>query len=244
MKSKPQLSIVVPCYNEKGNIPLLVKRFKETLSQSVKVELVLVDNGSTDGSHQLIKEIVEKEQNIKMIWVKKNIGYGFGIWSGLRKAKGEYLCWTHADLQTDIKDAFKAYEIAKGQPNPERCFVKGNRKGRQFIESFFTFGMSVFETLILGTLLYDINAQPNLFHRSFLKKLGEPPKDFSFDLYFYYMAKKLGYKILRFSVFFKQRIHGQSHWNISLKGKWKFIKRTLHFTLKLRMKLQRREDTK
>lgn len=94
--------------------------------------------------------------------------------------------------------------------------------------------MSVFETVVLRKLLYDINAQPNLFHRDFLGNTKEPPYDFSFDLYFYYMAKKNRYEIIRFPVLFRKRIHGQSSWNTSIATKLKFIKRTIDFTIKLR----------
>lgn len=183
------LSVVVPCYNEEKNIPLVVDRFRKVLPKKVNVELVLVDNGSSDGSNKLIKSYVKKYKFIQIAHVKKNIGYGFGIWSGLKKAKGEYVCWTHADMQTDPHDPIRGYEIIKKQKNPKKCYVKGTRKGRSLFDTFFTSCMSLFETVYLGTFLFDINAQPNLFHRSFLKKTPNPPKDFSFDLYYYYIAK-------------------------------------------------------
>ena len=169
--------------------------------------------------------------------MKKNIGYGFGIWSGLKEAEGNYICWTHADMQTDLKDTIRALEIIQEQKRPETCFIKGKRNGRSAFDSLFTVGMSIFETLFLRKMLYDINAQPNLFHESFITRLNNPPKDFSFDLYFYYMAQKLNYKIIRFPVFFNKRIHGESHWNTSIKGKYKFIKRTIEFSFKLKKRL-------
>lgn len=230
------LSIIVPCYNEGKNIPLIVERFNEIKIDTV--ELVLVDNGSSDNTNKVINKLVRKHKRIKLAHVNKNIGYGYGISSGLKKASGEFLCWTHADMQTDLKDTIKAFNIIKKQKNPKKCFVKGHRKGRSLFDAFFTCGMSVFETLALKTVLYDINAQPNLFHRSLLEKIKKPPKDFSFDLFFYYMAKRLKYKIIRFPVLFKKRIYGKSHWNTSLKGKYKFIKRTVDFTFKLKKHLK------
>ncbi|MBN2368843.1 glycosyltransferase family 2 protein [Candidatus Woesearchaeota archaeon] len=232
-----ELSVIVPCYNEEKNIPLIVERFKKILPKKIKAELVLVDNGSVDNSNKVIKGHMKKYSFVKMAHVKKNIGYGFGIYTGLKAAKGDFLCWTHADMQTDLGDTIKAFNIIKKQKLPEKCFVKGNRKGRPLFDNFFTLGMSIFETIVLGKALYDINAQPNLFHRSFFEKLDNPPNDFSFDLYFYYMAKKLKYRILRFPVDFKSRIHGKSNWNTSIKGKHKFIKRTIDFTFKLRQRL-------
>lgn len=242
-KNKVDLSVIVPCYNEKDNIPLIVKRFGEVLPGEINAELVLVNNGSTDGSDEVIKECMKKYKFICNVRVENNIGYGFGIWSGLKNAKGEYLCWTHADMQTDLNDAFNAFELIKQKPEPEKCFVKGKRYGRQLFDRFFTNCMSLFETVMLKKVLYDINAQPNLFHKNFLNDINNPPNDFSFDLYFYYIAKKKGYEILRFPVEFKQRIHGQSHWNTGLMAKWKFIKRTAKFTFELKKLLKNQSTT-
>ena len=234
---KIDLSIVVPCYNEKNNIPLVVRRFVNIKPKNLNAELVLVDNGSTDGSKKIMEKFSSKHQFIKIVDVKKNIGYGFGVWSGLQKAKGEYLCWTHADMQTDLSDAIKAYDTVMQQKNPKKCFVKGNRKKRDLFDSLFTFGMSLFETAMLRKYLYDINAQPNLFHREFLKCIKNAPNDFSFDLYFYYMAKKMNYNVIRFPVIFRKRVHGQSSWNTGLMSKWKFIKRTIGFTFNMKKSL-------
>jgi len=97
--------------------------------------------------------------------------------------------------------------------------------------------MSVFETLYMRTILWDINAQPNLFHRNFFKSLDNIPKDFSLDLYFLFMAKKKGLNIIRFDVIFPPRIHGVSSWNVGLSSRWKFIKRTINFSTKLKKEL-------
>lgn len=227
------LSVIIPCYNEEKNVPLIVNRFNEILPKNIEVELILVNNGSTDNSNKIIIEYVQKFKYIQLVYVKKNIGYGNGIYVGLKKAKGDYLCWTHADMQTDIQDTIKAYNLIKIQKNPKKTFVKGTRKNRIFFDNFFTIGMTIFETIILRKFLYDINAQPNLFHKSFIKIIKNPPKDFSFDLYFYYLAKKMNFKIKRFPVSFKKRIHGESHWNSNIKEKIKFIKRTIQFSFEL-----------
>ena len=141
-------------------------------------------------------------------------------------------------MQTDLYDTMRAYNIAVNKEKPKKYYIKGNRKGRSVFDNFFTVGMSFFETLVLRKAMWDINAQPNFFHKSFLKKIKNPPKDFSFDLYFYYTAKTLGYRILRFPVVFKERAHGVSHWNTGFKEKIKFIKRTVDFTFKLKRMLK------
>ena len=54
----------------------------------------------------------------RVVTVPVNLGYGHGILSGLREAKGDYLAWTHADLQTDPADVVKAWELLTASPNP------------------------------------------------------------------------------------------------------------------------------
>jgi glycosyltransferase involved in cell wall biosynthesis len=229
-----ELSIVVPCYNEEKNLPLIVERFAEVMTDDVDARVRLVDNGSTDGSAEVMQELAANNDFLYITTVEENQGYGYGIWRGLTEANGEFLCWTHADMQTDPGDTIKAYNLIRGQPDPKTCYVKGDRKGRPLVDTFFTMGMSVFETLLMGTRLRDINAQPNLFHRSLLDEVGDPPDGFSFDLYFYYTAKTLGYDVIRFDVEFPERIHGESNWDTSLIGKWKLIKRTVSYSLELK----------
>ena len=231
-----KLSIVIPCYNEEKNIPLILKRFNECLEDR-PIEVILVNNGSRDRSQQVLDELLPQYPFAQTTLVEKNQGYGFGILSGLQVATGDFLGWTHADLQTDPRDVTRAYEILRKRGFPKNLYIKGKRKGRSAFDLFFTVGMSVFETCYLRTFLWDINAQPNIFHRSVFERWTNPPHDFSLDLYALYTAKKLNLQITRFPVIFPPRIHGTSSWNTGMKAKWKFIKRTLDFSVKLRKEL-------
>ncbi len=232
-----KLSIVVPCYNEEKNIPLILERFDNAIHRD-DIEVLLVNNGSTDDSEIIFNELIPKYAFARVINVESNQGYGFGIVSGLKKAKGEFIGYTHADMQTDPADVLTAMDIIEKQKKPKKYYIKGDRKGRGVFDQFFTIGMSAFETLYLGTRLWDINAQPNIFHRKFFKSVqDECPKDFSFDLYLLYMAQKKGIEVLRFDVTFPERVHGESSWNNGMASKWKFIKRTLDFSFKLKKEL-------
>jgi len=231
------LSIVIPCYNEAKNIPLILDKFKNLLKDRTDIEVVLVDNGSFDNSAEVIQNLIPMYNFAVTTKVKVNQGYGFGILAGLKIARGDFLGWTHADLQTDPKDVLKAWDITKHNNYNSELFVKGLRKSRPIFDVFFTVGMSLFESLFLKTKLWDINAQPNIFHRNFYQSWKNPPYDFSLDLYALYMARKEKIKIMRFDVLFTKRIHGQSSWNTGFKAKWKFIKRTIGYSLKLKREL-------
>ena len=228
-----RLSIVIPCYNEEKSIPLILEKFQSCINGE-DMEVVLVNNGSTDGSADVLDELLPQYAFARMVLVPINKGYGYGILQGLKAAKGDFIGWTHADMQTDPSDVLKAYHILEERNWETKTYVKGNRKGRGVGDQFFTFGMSIFETLYLHKRLYDINAQPNIFAKTFFDSWKTPPHDFALDLYALYMAQARGLDVVRFDVSFPPRLYGSSHWNTGLASKWKFIKRTLSFSRKMK----------
>ena len=229
------LSIVIPCFNEAKSLPKLVKDFSKKLKRK-DVELILVNNGSNDSTETIISNLKKDYNFLKMIKLKKNNGYGNGILQGLKRAKGKYISWTHADLQTDPYDVIIGFEKFEKELSP-KIFIKGNRLGRPLKDIIFTIGMSIFETILLKKLFWDVNAQPNIFHKNFFNMLEKIPLDFSFDLFFYFNAKKKKLKILRFPVKYPERKFGVSHWNTDFKNKMKFIKRTIKYSFQLKKEL-------
>jgi hypothetical protein len=100
--------------------------------------------------------------------------------------------------------------------------------------------MSAFETLLLRTRLWDINAQPNILPRAFYEAVArDAPHDFSLDLYFYHAARQRGLRMVRFPVIFGERAHGVSHWNVDWAAKRTFIMRTVKFSLELRERVSK-----
>lgn len=233
-----KFSLVIPCYNEGESIPELIRKC-DTLVQLASIDVILVNNGSTDNTNEIFMKELNEREHISFVIVDENIGYGNGILSGLKVAKTEYVGWTHADLQTDPLDYISVIKIIEERGFPEKIYVKGKRYGRKVFDEIFTIGMSFFETILLKKLMWDINAQPNVFHRSLMDLWGTPPKDFSLDLFAYYTAIKYKYKVVRFGVPFLSRKHGLSHWNHDFSSKVKFIKRTLSYSFNLRKSLKK-----
>ncbi len=224
-------SLVIPCFNEEKNLPLLIDRCIKILDRN-DIQLILVDNGSTDNTKKILLEYELQHKNLNVVYIKKNLGYGFGILSGLNEAEGDIIGWTHADLQTDPNDFIKGVDFFKEFGN--NIFVKGKRYGRPFSDTIFTIGMSIFESILLRKKLWDINAQPTIFSKSFFHSLKNPPSDFSLDLYFYYKAIQSNLKIYRFPVIFGERMYGISSWNVDFRSKVKFIRRTINYSFKLK----------
>ena len=237
------LSVVFPCFNESKNIPCILDRLDKIINRN-DIEIILVDNGSTDETYNVLCQLIPNYPFAKIEKVDVNKGYGFGIKKGLKSAKGLYVGWTHADMQTDPNDLLRGLEIIESYKRDSKVFVKGKRTGRGFLDNFFTLGMSIFESTLLFAPLWDINAQPNIFHRDLLEFNNSSPDDFSFDLFYYFLALKKKYKLIRFKVEFNKRFYGKSKWNVNWNSRFKFIIRTILYSLKLLKKIKLRKEFK
>ena len=232
MTSPPRLSIVLPCYNESQGLASLVASYAAA-GRGAPFELILVDNGSTDDTPLVLVKMLPQYPFARSVRVEVNQGYGHGIHTGLLAARGEVLAWSHADLQTDPVDVFRAWDVYRRQSTPQRMLVKGCRTGRRLSERFITWGMQTLATVLLRTRLHEINAQPKLFHRDLLAALAEAPRDWSFDLYALYAARCCGWSVQTIPVKFPPRRHGTSNWAASWHSKVRTIARSVRYLLHL-----------
>ena len=238
VEKSSNLSLIIPCYNEQDNLPTLFKKLLKI--QANFNEIILVDNGSTDNTLLIIEDFIKNNDScIKILKIKKNIGYGNGIMSGIRKSSGQIVAWTHADLQTDPQDVVDAYQYFVSKNGDRNFILKGKRKKRKFFDNLFTSLMSIISSLAFNIKLSDINAQPKMFRKDFIKNLNNAPNDFSLDLFILVQAVKMNYTILEYPVTFKNRNYGISKGGGSFIGKVKLTLRTLSYIYRLRSKLKK-----
>ena len=224
----PVLSVVLPCYNESKGLASILERF-QAVSGDRPFELILVDNGSTDQTQQVLADLLPRFPFARSVQIQNNRGYGDGICTGLKEARGEVLAWSHADLQTDPADLFRAWDVYQQSPQPTRLLVKGRRHGRRFGEWVISRGMELVALVLLRRCLSEINAQPKLFHRDLLAHVQRAPIDFNFDVYVLYQAKRRGWRIRSIDVEFPPRPHGQSHWAATWSSKLRTIGRSMRY---------------
>jgi len=237
------LSLVIPCFNEPENIPLLIEQLKAiVINLTFELEVIIVDGASDDRTPNILKEEFKtlNSKNFKLILQAERKGYGYDIVAGLKTAKHNVFAWTHADMQTDINDVvfgFNLYQSLLEQDKFAKIVVKGHRVGRPLIDAILTYGMQFFTLLTLKINLNEINAQPKIFSKEFFESAikDNAPYDFSLDLFILTTAKKKHYNFHSFPVRFNRRELGEAKGGGgSLKNRLNLIKRTIQYILKLR----------
>jgi dolichol-phosphate mannosyltransferase len=120
-KDKIDISIVAPVYNEEENLPILVSQLVDVLNPLGKsYEMIFVDDASTDRSRSLLKEMVSKYPQIRILGFKKNCGETAAGAAGLKEARGKVVITIDADLQNDPRDIpmmldyLKEYDMVTG----------------------------------------------------------------------------------------------------------------------------------
>ena len=134
------LSVIVPCYNEEENISCfydeLMKNSDFFKEKQLDLEVIYVDDGSTDATVCEIKKLAEKDECIKMISFSRNFGKEAAIYAGFKKAKGDYVVMMDADLQDPPALLPKMFSyIEQGYDSVATRRV--SRKGEPAIRSFF-----------------------------------------------------------------------------------------------------------
>ena len=102
-----RISVIAPIYNEKENIEILVEKIKTTLKDRfTSYEIILVDDGSTDGSSELIEKIASTDPHIKNYHFTKNNGQTAALSVGFKYCTGDIVVTMDSDLQTDPEDIY------------------------------------------------------------------------------------------------------------------------------------------
>lgn len=126
MHKLPSLSVFFPCYNEAANIPLFIQEALVVLPEFAKqFEIIIVDDGSVDGSREVADQFATHDKRIRVIRHKTNRGYGAALRSGFESARYEWVFFTDGDLQ------FKLSQISKFVVQAEKYqVVIGYRRRR------------------------------------------------------------------------------------------------------------------
>jgi dolichol-phosphate mannosyltransferase len=129
--SPPALTVLVPVFNEAGNIAALADEVAAALEPVATFELLFVDDGSTDPSVRELAEAQARHANVRVIRHRRRAGKSAALVTGFRAARGEWIQTLDGDRQNDPKDAAEVWRILHAaEPRPRLGLIAGVRRRR------------------------------------------------------------------------------------------------------------------
>ena len=140
-----KMSIIVPCFNEKEALPLFYNKITQVFNEmsqesetaGLSYELIIVDDGSSDGTLDIAKELAANDSGVKYISFSRNFGKEAAMYAGLQHASGEYVAIMDADLQDPPDMLPKMYQVLTKEGYDAVGTRRVTRKGEPPIRSFF-----------------------------------------------------------------------------------------------------------
>lgn len=134
MPETPELSLVIPCYDEEGNLRELIKAIRQAVEPlKVSYEVVITDDCSKDQSWEILKELAAGDPRIRVQRFAFNCGESAAQWAGMKIARGKYIVTLDADLQNDPADLPKFLEALKNYDCVCGTRVESRKQGDNFV---------------------------------------------------------------------------------------------------------------
>lgn len=133
------ISVVVPCYNEQGALPFYYDKMKEVMAllPELSFEIIIVDDGSTDGTLETAKQLAKSDERIRYISFSRNFGKEAAMYAGLKNVSGKYTAIMDADLQDPPEMLPKMYRVITEEGYDAVGTRRVTRKGEPPVRSFF-----------------------------------------------------------------------------------------------------------
>lgn len=163
-------SVVVPTKNESKSINILYQEIKDVFDKSPKnYEIIFVDDGSIDNSYQILEALHKKDENVKIIKLRANLGKSEALSQGFSQAKGKIIVMIDADLQDDPKDI----PLLLDKLNEGYDLVSGWRKKRSdtFTKRFSSLLFNQGTSLLSRVKLHDFNCGLKVLKKEVAKEL-------------------------------------------------------------------------
>ncbi len=209
----PDVSIVVPIYNEVENLPDLVARIGAAMArQPLRFELLAVDDGSTDGSAARLRELAAATPWLRPVFLARNYGQSSALQAGFDRVRGRYVVTLDADLQNEPDDIPLLLERLEVDPDVD--MVSGWRKDRQDAELSRKLPSRIANRLIsraTGVYLHDYGCALKAYRRPIIDRLrlyGELHR------FIPSLAKEAGARIAEVPVRHHARTRGVSKYGI------------------------------
>jgi dolichyl-phosphate beta-glucosyltransferase len=199
---RPRLSVVVPCYNEELRLPRTIEQIERYLgSRGDRYELILVDDGSADGTRRAMEEAAARNKSIRIVALPVNRGKGRALAEGVRVSRGDYVLVTDADLSTPIEELPKleaALAAGAGVAIGSRA-IKGSRVelSQPIYRVLMGKAFNIIVQLVLLPGIWDTQCGFKLFRGDIARDVfeGLTTDGFGYDPEVLYLAKRKGVRI-------------------------------------------------
>jgi dolichol-phosphate mannosyltransferase len=226
------LSIVVPVYNEVNSV---IEVLNALLLLPLKKEVVVVDDGSTDGTRDLLSKFAEEQKaDVKVILMDRNGGKGTALREGFKHVEGEYTVVQDADFEYDPNDLVRMYKLAKEK---DLDVIYGNRfENKRFYEGMDWKNFLGNNIILpaLASILYmqyipDEATCYKMFKTSIIKSIPLECKRFEFCPEVTAKVRKRGYKIANIGISYFPRTTNAGKKLRALKDGWEAISTLLKY---------------
>ncbi len=227
--SDPELSFVMPCYNEEEIIGYTIPRFTAAFKKAgIKLELIAVDNGSRDRTSEMIREMAAGDPTIVYHRVEINEGYGNGVLCGLKVCRAPWVGIIPCDGQVDAEDVVALFDAIKTTNGN----VLGKVRRRFRMDGLWRKVVSVSYNLMVRALWprlgsIDVNGSPKILPREAIEAMELKSKNWFLDPEIVIKAHYMGLRVLEFNVFARMRGNGLSH--VRVTTCWEFLRNLLIF---------------
>ena len=209
-----KLSIIIPAFNEENTVKEIVEKVKKQKIPEFDKEIILVDDGSSDKTPQILDEIGKQNPNIKVLRHPKNMGKGAAVKTGIEKSEGDYILIQDADLEYDPKYIPLLTEpILKGEAKVvygtrlnRFPHLGGEEKNPLFLMHFFGNRMlSLLTSLLYFSWVTDMETCYKLFPKIALSGIRLRSRSFDFEPEITSKLLKKGYRIKEVNITTKPR---------------------------------------
>ncbi len=177
-----KLSVVMPIYNERATLPQVVER---VLSVGLEIELLCVDDGSSDGSRDILQELAQQWPQIRVFLQPRNMGKGAALRRGIQEATGDYVVIQDADLEYDPKDYLQLLgPLEAGHADVvygSRFLGGGPHRVLYFWHSVGNWGLTLLSNMLTNLNLTDMETCYKVFRREVIQSIHLEEDRFGFE---------------------------------------------------------------
>lgn len=218
-----ELSVVVPACNEEAGIRKTLTEYISVLKHVCDTwELIVVDDGSTDGTHDILREMQIENPELNVISYTPNRGYAYALRTGFSAASMDPVFYTDADSQFDLEEIPLLYDEIG-----EADMVAGYRRDRRDPATRILYSRiyNLLQRMLLGIRARDINCAFKMFRQDFLRHTLLTSEHFLIDAELFARAGRLGARVIQVPVTHRFREEGTS--SIRLKTFWETFREML-----------------